>query len=151
MGSHSLLQETFPTHWSNLSLLHCRWTLYHLSYQGNPMKVKITLCPTVLMQPLLKYWSLFPFTWTCIISCCRHTALSTNLNRAPDATQKFYFSSSFSTRTCHTLPCPFQSLALCFLCSFWITHPHMLKHPDSHSHKNAHSLFGFVNTIRIQY
>ena len=35
MGSHFLLQGIFPTQGSNPSLLHCRWTLYHLSHQGS--------------------------------------------------------------------------------------------------------------------
>ena len=33
-GSHSLLQEVFPTQGSNPALLHCRWILYHLNHQG---------------------------------------------------------------------------------------------------------------------
>ena len=36
MGSLSLLQGTFPTQESNPGLLHCRWFLYQLSYQGSP-------------------------------------------------------------------------------------------------------------------
>ena len=46
MSGHSLLQEIFPTQGLNLSLLHCRQILYHLSHQGRPvyksllMKVK---------------------------------------------------------------------------------------------------------------
>ena len=36
LGSHSLLQGTFPTQGSNPSLLHCRQILYHLSHQGSP-------------------------------------------------------------------------------------------------------------------
>ena len=35
MGSRSLLQGFFPTQGSNPGLLHCRWTLYHLSHQGS--------------------------------------------------------------------------------------------------------------------
>ena len=35
MGCHFLLQGIFPTQGSNLGLLHCRQTLYHLSYQGS--------------------------------------------------------------------------------------------------------------------
>ena len=35
MGSLSLLQEIFPTQESNWGLLHCRWILYHLSYQAS--------------------------------------------------------------------------------------------------------------------
>ena len=34
MGSLSLVQGIFPTQGSNLGLLHCRWILYQLSYQG---------------------------------------------------------------------------------------------------------------------
>ena len=33
MGFHFLLQGIFLTQGSNLGLLHCRQTLYHLSYQ----------------------------------------------------------------------------------------------------------------------
>ena len=36
VGCHALLQEIFPTQGSNLGLLHCRWILYQLSYQGSP-------------------------------------------------------------------------------------------------------------------
>ena len=34
VGSHSLLQDIFPTQGSNPGLLHCRWILYQLSHQG---------------------------------------------------------------------------------------------------------------------
>ena len=36
MGSLSLLQQIFLTQESNWGLLHCRWILYQLSYQGSP-------------------------------------------------------------------------------------------------------------------
>ena len=36
VGSISLLQGIFPTQESNQGLLHCRWILYQLSYQGSP-------------------------------------------------------------------------------------------------------------------
>ena len=36
VGCHFLLQGIFPTQGSNLGLLHCRQTLYHLSHQGSP-------------------------------------------------------------------------------------------------------------------
>ena len=36
VGSLSFLQVIFPTQGSNPGLLHCRWILYQLSYQGNP-------------------------------------------------------------------------------------------------------------------
>ena len=42
VGSHSLLQGIFPTQGSNLSLLHCKQILYHLSHQGSPIGKKWT-------------------------------------------------------------------------------------------------------------
>ena len=36
MGCHALLQGIFPTPGLNPGLLHCRWILYQLSYQGSP-------------------------------------------------------------------------------------------------------------------
>ena len=36
VGSHFLLQGIFPTQGSSPGLLHCRWSLYHLSHQGSP-------------------------------------------------------------------------------------------------------------------
>ena len=39
VGNLSLLQKIFLTQESNQGLLHCRWILYQLSYQGSPMLV----------------------------------------------------------------------------------------------------------------
>jgi len=39
VGSLSLLQGNFPTQESNWRLLHYRWILYQLSYQGSPKLV----------------------------------------------------------------------------------------------------------------
>ena len=36
VGCHTLLQGTFPIYGLNKGLLHCRWILYHLSYQRSP-------------------------------------------------------------------------------------------------------------------
>ena len=36
VGRLSLLQRLFPTQGLNPGLLHCRWSLYQLSYQGSP-------------------------------------------------------------------------------------------------------------------
>ena len=36
VGSLSLLQQIFPTQELNWGLLHCRWILYQLSYEGSP-------------------------------------------------------------------------------------------------------------------
>ena len=46
---HTLFQGIFLTQGSNLDLLHCRWILEHLSYQGS-----LTECNHIL---LLKYIS----------------------------------------------------------------------------------------------
>ena len=42
VGSLSLLQQIFPTQELNWGLLHCRWILYQLNYQGSPCAVKCT-------------------------------------------------------------------------------------------------------------
>ena len=39
VGSLALLQQISLTQESNWSLLHYRWILYQLSYQGSPKKV----------------------------------------------------------------------------------------------------------------
>ena len=38
VGSLSLLQQNVPTQESNRGLLHCRWILYQLNYQGSPKR-----------------------------------------------------------------------------------------------------------------
>ena len=40
VGCHFLLQGIFPTQGSNSRLLHCRWTLYPLSYPGTPHMIQ---------------------------------------------------------------------------------------------------------------
>ena len=42
VGSYSLLHGIFPIQESNLSLLHCRQVLYHLSHEGSP-KSRVTM------------------------------------------------------------------------------------------------------------
>ena len=37
VGSLSLLQQIFLTQELNQGLLHCRWILYQLGYQGSPI------------------------------------------------------------------------------------------------------------------
>ena len=41
VGSLSLLHWVFPTQELNRCLLHCRWILYQLSYQGSPKHTKM--------------------------------------------------------------------------------------------------------------
>ena len=45
VGSLSLLQQIFLTQGSNQVLLHCRWILYQLSYQGSPVSIKLSVNP----------------------------------------------------------------------------------------------------------
>ena len=40
VGSLSFLQQIFPTQRSNQGLLHCRWILYQLNYQGSNLRCK---------------------------------------------------------------------------------------------------------------
>ena len=49
LGSLSLLQGILPTQESNRGLLHCRWILYQLSYQGSPTSLQgSTIVITIL-------------------------------------------------------------------------------------------------------
>ena len=43
VGSLSLLQGIFPTQELKRGLLHCRWILYQLSYQGSPLIEESTI------------------------------------------------------------------------------------------------------------
>ena len=43
VGYLSLLQQIFLTQELNQSLLHCRWILYQLSYQGSPSLIHINI------------------------------------------------------------------------------------------------------------
>ena len=72
VGNLSLLQGIFPTQESNRVLLHCRWILYQLSYQGSPKslsRVRLFVTPwmVTLQAPLSRgysrqeYWSGLPF------------------------------------------------------------------------------------------
>ena len=45
VGCHALLQGIFPIKASNRGLLHCRWILYQLSYQGSPRDRYYYYCP----------------------------------------------------------------------------------------------------------
>ena len=71
VGNLSLLQGIFPTQESNRVLLHCRWILYQLSYQGSPKslsRVRLFATPwTITHQAPLsrafsrpEYWSGLP-------------------------------------------------------------------------------------------
>ena len=84
VGSLSLLQWIFSTQELNWGLLHCRWILYQLSYEGSPglvvspkvkVKVKSLSCVRLFVTPWTvtyqappsmgfsrqEYWSGLPF------------------------------------------------------------------------------------------
>ena len=50
VGSHSLLQEIFPTQGSNPGLLHCRQILFQLSHRRSPYKLGSLQQNTILSQ-----------------------------------------------------------------------------------------------------
>ena len=74
VGCHFLLQGIFLIQGSNPGVLHCRWTLYHLSHQGSPSEVKVAQsCPTLcdpmdcivhvwILQARILEWVVFPFS-----------------------------------------------------------------------------------------
>ena len=82
-GSLSLLQRTFPTQESNQGLLHCRWILHQLNYQGShdssDMFTEITLSfPKCIQQSRLSHL-LTRLTLTSSVSLlCIIDHLSTN-------------------------------------------------------------------------
>ena len=86
-GSLSLLQLIFPTQESNWGLLHCRWILYQLSYQGSPCAISqsnFLVCPMhcsddywirSVAVPFLKYFQYFTHHPRCN-NCKAHLAFS---------------------------------------------------------------------------
>ena len=48
VGSLSLLQGFFPTQESNRGLLHCRWILYQLNYEGSPSPKQVSESHSVM-------------------------------------------------------------------------------------------------------
>ena len=65
MGSLSLLQGVFPTQGLNLGLPHCRWILYQLSHQGNPLKALARLLIMMAKNPgsLAPIWLALHHMW----------------------------------------------------------------------------------------
>ena len=87
VGSLSLLQWICPTQGSNQGLLHCRWILYQLSYQGSPCAISqsnFLVCPmhcsedywiSSVAVPFLKYFQTFTHHPRCN-NCKTHLAFS---------------------------------------------------------------------------
>ena len=55
---HALLQRIFPIQGLNPGLLHCRWILYQLSYQGSPRLDQVELNAFQDESILSKAWYL---------------------------------------------------------------------------------------------
>ena len=60
VGSLSLFQRIFLTQESNWGLLHCRWILYQLSYQGSPTFLKVHPNLGIRFQAKTKHRTLVP-------------------------------------------------------------------------------------------
>ena len=58
VGSHFLLQETFPTQGSNSGLPHCRQILYQRSHQGSPVNDELGLITFLYLHWLLNFFLL---------------------------------------------------------------------------------------------
>ena len=56
VGSHFLLQETFPTQGSNSGLPHCRQIFYQLSHQGSPVNDELGLITFLYLHWLLNFF-----------------------------------------------------------------------------------------------
>ena len=64
VGGLSLLQWIFPTQESNRGLLHCRWILHQLSYQGSaPLEIRAAIINRMCgsrLHPTPKIYSVRP-------------------------------------------------------------------------------------------
>ena len=56
VDSLSLLQWIFPTRESNWGLLHCRWILYQLGYQGSPSYRRLAVVLFIYFLMLLYFF-----------------------------------------------------------------------------------------------
>ena len=103
MGCHFLLQGIFPTQGSNLGLLYCRQTIYHLSHQGSPFLV------------LCKFWWLCDeFNGDLLQECLCHTQVYYTQSPCPCNSPLLTCS---STRDTQTQFC----LSLCGVSGSWCT------------------------------
>ena len=61
VGSLSLLQGIFQTQELNWGLLHYRWILYQLSYQGSPHPSEPPQNPLIILMELSPYLTLYRY------------------------------------------------------------------------------------------
>ena len=57
VGCYALLQGIFLTQGLNMSLLHCRWILYLLSYQGSPLAYMLLLLLLLSHFSRVRLWA----------------------------------------------------------------------------------------------
>ena len=95
VGSPSLLQKIFPTQGSNRGLLHRRWILYQLSYQGSPcptgLSVPLNLIPHPTSGPLHLTFLLPRFCLPCISCFIQVSAPRLHVSRGPPWISKELF------------------------------------------------------------
>ena len=119
MGSHSLLQGSFPSQGSNPGPPHCRQVIYHLSHLGKP---HIKYVPSVQFSHSVASHSLRPhelqhtrppcpsptpgaYSNSCPSSWWCHAAISSSVVPVSSCPQSLPASGSFPMRTlCMTWP-----------------------------------------------
>ena len=79
VGSLSLLQGIFPAQESNWGLLHCRWILYQLSYQGSPF-LRVSLCICSVLYMLSSFFPIYHFISSEMLS----TVVNYSMTSVPD-------------------------------------------------------------------
>ena len=82
VGSLSLLQQIFLTQESNRGLLHCRWILYQLSYQGSSYDYVYNLnvrCYLLIVYYALGVGTIYDYTFSNL--CLTVTLLEKSLHK----------------------------------------------------------------------
>ena len=80
VGSHSILQEIFPTQKVNQVLLHYRQFLYHLSHQGGLVMVQLEKIRAVSIGMAATKWVK---TWNGLRKRCEKTEIETTCTEKP--------------------------------------------------------------------
>ena len=124
VGSLSLLEEIFPTQWSNPCLLHCRQNLYQLSHRGSQRILEWVAYP-------FSRWSSQPKNWTHV--SCIASGFFTNwaIREAHTLAEEGRNSSSsgdIKDRPLGDVSGPFIPLQCFFLCNPWALHSHWEPH-----------------------
>ena len=110
---HSLLQRIFPTQGSNLGILHGRQILFHLSHQGSPVYIHITIQNRVGNGTPLQY--------SCLENSIGRGAWRAAVHRAPRIRHNWAHQKSERTRFQTHLSLKVSEKGLCIssLLSSW--------------------------------